>query len=51
MSTPEKDPAISPRTSKIIAGAFAVLIVGGLFVALAMLIGWGLVALYGLLFG
>lgn len=44
-------PVISPRTSRLVAGAFAALILVAVFAALAMLIGWGLVELYGLLFG
>ena len=52
MSAPErKEPAISERTSRLIAGAFAGLIVAAAFLVLAMLLGWGLVWLWGLLFG
>ena len=44
-------PAISKTTANAISAAFAILIVGGMFAALAMLIGWGLVELWGWLFG
>ena len=47
----EKEPAISPRVSKAVAGVLALIIVGGFTIALTMLIGWGLLSLYDLLFG
>jgi capsular polysaccharide biosynthesis protein len=47
----EKAPApISPRASRAIAVAFALLIVGAIFIALSMLVVWGLVWLGNLLF-
>lgn len=47
----EKEPAISPRVTKGIAAALALVIAGGFAIALTMLVVWGLVSLYGLLFG
>lgn len=47
----ERTPAISERTSRLIAGAFAFVLVAALFAALVMLLGWGLLWLWDALFG
>ena len=51
MSGPEKEPAVSDKTARAVARGFAFVIVGAVFAALVMVLGWGLVALWGLLFG
>ena len=46
-----KEPALSDKAAKGIALAFASVIIIGAFGALAMLVAWGLSALWDLLFG
>lgn len=44
-------PASSDKLARNVAAAFAFVFLGGILAAFTMLVVWGLVALYGLLFG
>ena len=48
---PEKKPVVSEGATRVISVAFAIVIIGGVFAAMSMLVVWGLIWMFELLFG